>query len=372
MRSRLMKIFVLSLISLIIPAFAIGQDANKKASAASSLYLISAKAGGVNYISGKVSVERDGKPEGFLQKGDAVEVGEKVSTEADGKAEILLNPGSYIRLAENSQFEFISTSLDDLQIQVNKGSAIFEVIADKDFTVTIKMPNAKFYLITAGVFRVDVLPTGDGKISVWKGKAQIGDAKATVIKGGRTATQNGTTVAVEKFDRGDKTVFDNWSRDRAKEISKANAKLIQRQMRQSLLNSFSNRGWNASNGYGLWVQDPFTRSFCFLPFGWGWSSPYGFGYNQSIWNYNPPPQMIAPIYRNQNVNNSNNSQNTWNPPPSVSNPGNNPGNPVNSGGGSNNNVYQPPTREIERPVRDQPIRDQPRGDKPGRQRPIDN
>lgn len=282
MTKRLVKIFALSLISLIVPTFAFAQDVNKKASAASSLYLISAKAGGVNYTSGIVSIERNGKKDGFLKKGDEVEVGDKVSTQTEGKAEILLNPGSYIRLAGDSQFEFLSTSLDDLQIQVNKGSAIFEVIADKDFTVTIKMPNSKFYLISAGVFRVDVLDSGDGKISVWKGKAQVGDTKATVVKSGKTATQNGTTVAVEKFDRDKKGEFDNWSRDRAKEIAKVNAKLMDRQMRRSLINSFNNNMWSSANGYGLWVQDPFSRSYSFLPFSYGWSSPYGFGYSQSI------------------------------------------------------------------------------------------
>lgn len=357
MKNRLMKILVLLLISLIVPAVLLGQDGNRKASATSSLYLISAKAGGVNYISGKVSVERDGKHDGFLQKGDEVEVGEKVSTQVDGKAEILLNPGSYVRLAENSSFEFLSTDLDDLQLQVNKGSAIFEVIADKEFTVTIKMPNSRFYLITAGVFRVDVLENGDGKISVWKGKAQIGDAKATIVKGGKTATQNGTTVAIEKFNRDNKTEFDNWSRDRAKEIAQANAKLMQRQMRQSLLNSFNNNSWSSANGYGLWVQDPFSRSFCFLPFGYGWSSPYGFGYNRSIWNYNPPPQIIAPIYQNQNINNS--SQPIMSPPSvgmpsngSVGNPspGPAPVQPADPGRGRTENARPSIVERKERPI----------------------
>ncbi|MEK7723818.1 MAG: FecR domain-containing protein [Acidobacteriota bacterium] len=330
MKSKLMKVFVLSLISLSITVGVFAQTAERRISAASSLYLISAKAGGVNYVSGKVAVEKDGKADGFLKKGDEIEVGDKVLSQTDGKVEILLNPGSYIRLAENSSFEFLSTSLDDLQLQVNKGSAIFEVIADKDFTVTIKMPNSKFYLISEGVFRVDVLENGEGKISVWKGKAQVGDANATIVKGGKSATQNATNVAIEKFDRDKKGEFDNWSRDRAKEIAKTNASLIQRQMRQSLLTSYNSNSWNASNGYGLWVQDPFSRTFCFLPFGWGWRSPYGFGYNQSIWNYNPPPQMVGPMYQNPNLggNNNNNNPITVTPP---------------SGGGNNNGGFPPST-----------------------------
>jgi hypothetical protein len=39
-----------------------------------------------------------------------------------------LNPGSYIRLAENSSFEFLTTSLDDLQLKLSDGSAMLEVM----------------------------------------------------------------------------------------------------------------------------------------------------------------------------------------------------------------------------------------------------
>lgn len=322
MTNKLAKILLLGLVSLIVPAMLWAQD-ERKTNAASSLYLISAKAGAVNFVSGNVTLEHNDTRKTRLQKGDNVEVGEKISTDAEGKAEVLLNPGSYIRLAGDSEFEFVTTSLDDLQLQVNRGSAIFEVIADKDFSVKVYTPNSRFYLITAGVFRVDVMPDGGGKISVWKGKAQVGDINATIVKSGKSATVANNQVTVEKFDRDNQSEFDVWSKERAKEIAKINAKLIQRQMNQSLINSFGRNSWDASNGFGLWVQDPFSRSYCFLPFGWGWRSPYGFGYNQSIWSYQVPPQMVAPIYQNPTVNNPGNSQPPMNPPPSI-----NPGNPV--------------------------------------------
>ena len=232
-----------------------------------------------------------GKKNGILQKGDTIEVGDVVSSSANGKAEILLNPGSYIRIAEDSSFEFVSTSLDDLQIKMLKGSAMLEVIADRDFRISLKMPNSKFYLISSGVFRIDVLDNGDGKISVWKGKAQVGDLNATIVKSGKSATQNGNDVTVEKFVKDDKGSLESWSKNRAKEISKLNAKLMDREMSRSLMNTFQTNRSGFSNGYGFWVQDPFSRSFCFLPFGWGFSSPYGFGYNQSISNYYLSPQI---------------------------------------------------------------------------------
>ncbi len=344
MQNKMTKYLMLIVISLIIPTTLWAQN-DKKLSEAASLYVISAKAGAVNFVSGKVSAEQNGAKKGFLQKGDSVEVGDKVSTDSEGKAEILLNPGSYIRVGSDSEFEFMTTDLEDLQLKLNRGSAIFEVIADKEFKISINTPNSKFYLITSGIFRVDVLENGVGKISVWKGKVQVGDLKATIVKGGKTATLNSGQVAVEKFDRDNKGEFELWSKDRAKEIAKINAKLQERAMGRSLLNSFNSNIWSSSNGYGLWVQDPFSRSFCFLPFGYGWSSPYGFGYNQSIWSYTLPPQITYQMNQNVVMNNPNNSQTVMTPPPSVFPSGNSPSSLGNTGVPSSQPPPTAPARE---------------------------
>jgi hypothetical protein len=61
-------------------------------------YIVSARAGGVNYVEGTVAVIRKSGRSGLLLKGDTLEVGDRVSTGANGKAEILLNPGSFLRL----------------------------------------------------------------------------------------------------------------------------------------------------------------------------------------------------------------------------------------------------------------------------------
>src|SRR4051812_3577416 len=187
----------------------------KAATAASSIYVISASAGGVNYTSGAVEVaKKDGKDGkdgkgGYLYKGDTVEVGDKVSTTADGRAEILLNPGSYLRLSENSRFEFASTSLDDLKVKLQSGSAIFEVVADNHFKVTVEAGRDAFYLIKSGIYRVDAGPDGGGKISVWKGLAQAG---TSTVKGGQFATISGGQTLVAKFDRDDRSALEIWSK----------------------------------------------------------------------------------------------------------------------------------------------------------------
>ena len=204
--------------------------------------------------------------------------------------------------------EFVTTSLDALEINVNSGSAIFEVIADTEFRVTVNTPDSRFYLISSGVYRIDVLENGIGKIYVWKGKAQVGNTLATTVKGGRTAVFARTEVNVEKINKKNtENSFDLWSKARAKEIAQINAKLMNREMNRSLMSSFNQNSWSMSSGYGLWVQDPWSRSFSFLPFSYGWSSPYGFGYSRSIWSYQLPNQIYWGVYRNRVMNNSSNS-----------------------------------------------------------------
>ncbi|MGI8640970.1 MAG: FecR domain-containing protein [Pyrinomonadaceae bacterium] len=295
MKKNFLNVFALSIVVFMLSALAFAQD-NRSVSTVGNLYVISANAGGVNYVEGKVSVTQNNGRNGYLLKGDRLEIGEKVITGADGKAEILLNPGSYLRLSENSSFEFATTSLDDLQLKLNRGSAMFEVITDNDFTFAVNTPKGRFYIIQSGVYRVDVLGDGSGKIAVWRGKAQVGDTNATVIKGGRAATVNGSQVAVEKFDRDKKDALETWSKTRAKELAKVNSRLVRNDLRNTLVNSFNRRGWSLYDSYGLWVLDGFSGSYCFLPFGYGWNSPYGYGFGRDIWYlrlprviYNQPP-----------------------------------------------------------------------------------
>ncbi|MGI8468080.1 MAG: FecR domain-containing protein [Pyrinomonadaceae bacterium] len=319
------KLLTLTAACLLLSAFSFAQQGGKKTSTAvSDMYIISAKAGAVNLISGSVAVARQNGKNDYLLKGDALETGDKVSTGIDGKAEILLNPGSFVRLAENSEFKFVTTSLDDLAVQINRGTAIFEVLADKEFRVAVNTPKARFYIIKSGVYRVDVMSDGTANLEVWKGKAQIGDRSATIVKGGKSIIlgDGQQVAAVEKFDRKNKDAFEIWSKDRAKDLAKINAKLRDRELNNALVSSFSQNRWGGYNSYGLWIRDPFSQSYCFLPFGYNWSSPYGYGFNRSIWNY----QMSNNIVVN-NVNSTNNQIQTNQPQPGMQpeNRGNNSG-----------------------------------------------
>lgn len=292
MNSWISRIFGAAIVVFVSGAIVFAQN-DALGAAAGDRYVISAKAGGVNFVSGVVRVEHaDGTSVGLAAR-DKLMIGDKVSTGESGKAEILLNPGSYLRLGARSLFAFKSTDLENLELQLDAGSAMLEIFATDDFTVTVHTPKSKFTLVESGVYRVDAGTDGGGKVAVWKGRALIGDDAKAIVKSGREGAAVG---AIAKFDRDDKDELELWSKDRAKELARVTGRLQRENMRTELMRSFLGRQWNMYGSFGLWVWDPFRRSSCFLPFGWGWGSPYGYGFGHSIWNYNlPTPVFYPPI-----------------------------------------------------------------------------
>jgi len=298
MTIKLFNVLSLVAVGLSVLAAVSAQDV-RLAAAAGDKYVISAKAGGVNYTEGRVVIARHEGKSGQLMKGDDIQIGDTVATGTDGRAEILLNPGSYMRVDTETEFSFLSTALDDLKLKLNSGSAIFEVIADDDFKVSVQTPKTLVDLTRSGVYRIDVTADGGAKVSVTKGAAFVGNEKAQV-KAGRFATVGDGAAAIAKFDRDERDSLDTWSRDRAKELTKINSGLQRTALRNSLLSSFGQNGWNMYDSFGLWIFDPFRTSWCFMPFGYGWGSPYGFGYGYDFWRIGMPQWIYytpPPVYR---------------------------------------------------------------------------
>lgn len=244
-------------------------------------YLISAEAGGVGAIDGEVNISRAGGTGGVLVVGDKVKTGERVTTGEDSRAEILLNPGSYLRLSENSAFRFRSTSLDNLRITLEKGSAIFEVLATNQFRVSVYTPKSRITMVQTGVFRVDLTPDGNGALSVIEGQAIIGDTNPFILKEGKQGNLDGAPVVATKFDRGKGDLFSMWSKDRSKQLAKVAKAFNAKTLRNSLI------GYTAMFcRIGVWAFHP-QLGTGFVPCYDGFSNPYGYGYGRSIWGYNP-------------------------------------------------------------------------------------
>ena len=291
MNKNVFRIAAFALMAIVLPSIAAGQS-RTPTSALGDQYVISAKAGGVNLVEGSATVVRaDGRTRSLI-KGDKIEVGERVSTEAGARAEVLLNPGSYLRMGPNTSFEFESTSLDDLSIDVSRGSAMLEVFADRDFAVRINTPGASYSLIESGIYRVDVF-NGRSTLSVWKGEALVLGGTETKVKGGRRAVVTEGNVSIAKFKKDEDTLAE-WSKDRGKMLAKNTSRLKTDNLRDPLISSFNNNLWNMYSSFGVWVFDPFMGGYCFLPFGQGWNSPYGYWYGHDIWRYRLPWYVYYP------------------------------------------------------------------------------
>ena len=90
-------------------------------------FVISAKAGGINAITGQADVHAKGESDWQqLSITDDLEAGDRVRTANDGRVEILLNPGSYLRVGGDSEVELSNNTLDNLELRLLRGTAIVE------------------------------------------------------------------------------------------------------------------------------------------------------------------------------------------------------------------------------------------------------
>jgi hypothetical protein len=279
------------LIALGVAGTAQAQDREK--------YIISATAGGINYVSGNVTVQRrDGyRPQGLTIK-DNLQTGDSVTTGASGRVEVLLNPGSYMRVDENSEFEFADASLDNLRVQLIKGSAILEVTGADDvrMEIAINTPQTDVLIVRRGIYRFNILPNETTELSVRKGRALFGKSMSNEVKSGQKVLIRHNRFEVAKLDKKNQDTLDLWSKERAGSLAHANRSLQTRPLIAAFA-AFNGRDFDGVSltaryyGLGLWVYNPRLGGFSFIPLGARyWSSPYGYdyptacGWAGSVWN----------------------------------------------------------------------------------------
>jgi hypothetical protein len=318
--------------------------------------VVSARAGGINFVSGDVRVRRAGQTEWrALSAKDELKSGDAVRTGANGRVEMLLNPGSYFRVGEGAEFSLADASLDDLRVALTRGSAIVEATgySDLDLSITIATPQTRVRIIRSGVYRINVLPTGAAEYVVLKGRAVVGPGETIVVKGGRVAHDGEGVVELAKLDKKERDSLDLWSRERGKELAKANERLSRRAMiamlaRTRLDNLFDEPGRYGYAGVWLWSQS--SSCYTFLPFYPYWSSPYGFDYWQRaayFSGFNTACQCNQ-IYTPPVISRSGEAYNpptTWTPSPSgspgiVTNPP--PGVSVSDGSSAQQTIREAP------------------------------
>ena len=258
-------------------------------------FVISAKAGGVNAVTGRASMRSHGNTEWQqLTIKEDLEAGDSVKTGLDGRVEMLLNPGSYLRVGENSEFELADNSVENLEVRLLRGTAIVEVTGadDDELFIGITTPHTRMSIIRRGLYRVSVVPGNTTELIVRKGRVMLEDTH-TKVKGGNKVIFSGSSFSVAKLENAEKKNWDDglerWSKDRAETLAKANSKLSQRTLSAFVASAWNNWAFSGEwsrHSLGFWLFNPGLGCYTLFPFGYGWESPYGARYATFYnWDY---------------------------------------------------------------------------------------
>lgn len=278
------------------------------ATAAFSQQMISARAGMVHYIEGRVfagNEQLDGKFGNFPQ----IKENQVVRTE-EGRAEVLLTPGVFLRVGENSSFRMITNRLIDTRLEFLQGSALVE--SDdmlKDNSVTIVAKDATVHLRKSGVYRFDSAPA---RLRVFKGTVDVeANGKTFELKEGKAISLTGD-MAMAKFDTKDSDALSRWSYRRAEYVAMANVSAAKSLRDGGGYSGYGGYGGYASGlynaGYGgnpcanvrstLWAFNPYFGMFTFVPCSGRYNSPYGFMFWSPVEVYRvyAPRPVYRPTY----------------------------------------------------------------------------
>lgn len=254
-------------------------------------FVISARAGGINAVTGNADViTRGGGGWEQLTVTDDLNSGDRVRTALDGRIEILLNPGSYLRVGGNSEVELLDNSLANLEIRLWRGTAIVEATgADGlELNIGISTPHTRVVVVRQGLYRLHVVPEDATELIVRKGRVILSDSQ-TKVKGGNKIVFSATNVTVAKLTKEEKKQKDEvetWSKERAETLAKANRRITDRMM-TSAFASYGNP-WDPwrpyGRSFGVWFFNPNAGCYTFLPFFYGFGSPYGSSYTTAIYS----------------------------------------------------------------------------------------
>ncbi len=291
-------------------------------------FVISAKAGGINAVTGGASVHSKGETDWQqLMITDDLEAGDRVRTSYDGRVEILLNPGSYLRVGGNSEVELSDNTLANLEVRLLRGTAIVEATgADGvELNISISTPHTKLAIVRQGLYRLNVIPDDATELIVRKGRVILSDTH-TKVKGGNKVIFSATAVSVAKLTKeekkaAEKSEVDVWSKQRAETLAKANSRITSRMMTSAFASVGAYDPFRR-NSLGFWFYNRGIGCYTFLPLFYGWGSPYGSSYSTTIYGSYFPPGWNWPSNRGGN-----------------SGTGNTSGSSGSSSGGS----YHPPT-----------------------------
>ena len=223
-------------------------------------YIVSAKAGLVNYVDGQANVRVH----------DQIVAGAPVETGPQSHVELLLNPGSFLRIGENSTVVLDSVELSKIAVRIVQGAVLIEAgDIDKQIPIRVTTGHLQALIVSSGTYRFS-----DGTALVLDGKLRTADNSTTVKKGHQIAVlADGYTVSsIIGRPNGE---LDLWSDQRSAALAKANALAYRDRSRGNVYSFGYYPYWDIYSNRSSWIYSPFLTGFTFIPRG-GYRSYYGY------------------------------------------------------------------------------------------------
>lgn len=259
-------------------------------SGASAQNLISARAGFVNYTHGKVNLP----PGADLKPAKQLEDGQALSTASGGRAELILTPGSYLRLDTDSEVRMVSTQLTAPVVELLRGTECLEVNdipKTPTAPITVVWQGHQIPVAKTGIYRFE--PNSDSiRIYVLSGKLRLPGEKSD-LKSGRyqDLSASGVLSASGKFSAW-LNDFDRFNSRRAQALTSA-SELASYTIRSGYYGSgfLTSTAFWGQNGLGLWMFDPYSNFYTYVPYRYSVLNPWGY-YYYAPRAYTPPRDVL--------------------------------------------------------------------------------
>jgi len=186
--------------------------------------VISAKAGMVYFVQGRVLVEgRRLNGGGTIRQ---LKAGETLSTDR-GRVEVLLNPGTVLRLAEMGRMRMENVDLTDARLTIGQGAAVVTLNNPPKLDRVELHAGGGVVVLKGleGIYRFDAGPSANSRtrLRVYNGQASVRleDAGNGTSGGSESLVKAGYAVMLDnleiaKFDTKETDTFEQWAEARGR------------------------------------------------------------------------------------------------------------------------------------------------------------
>ncbi len=192
-------------------------------------FVISARAGLVNYTEGLVFLNRKALVRQFgnypLIKED------EIFRTVSGKAEILLSPGVFLRLGPETSIRVLSSEITNPKIELVTGEVVLDAVDLRQVAgVTLALGKVDISTSTKGQYHLKANPRG---LRVFTGKAVAtnGGQRLEVKKGSEVLLEGAFTA--REFDPSVTDALDQWSGQRSQLLARASGELLAKEALES-------------------------------------------------------------------------------------------------------------------------------------------